>query len=565
MNGLRVEKVQYEIEMVINMASEIIDRLLNVTYSFLKGQYSSQELRIISQELQKIVKFDISNYLDKNHKEISYNETQEVLSKINEKESKQKKNGVFYTPTDLVKFIYTNTVKAYYDIANPNNLHVLDFNGVPYKSFCYEKTVFDPTCGTGEFLLVALATKFDVLDLHSDKATNDSIIKVSKTIYGNDINQESCIISMIRMYLYLLNRYGVERTIGVCKTFKSNFYSYDFINYNNEINRSFDILIGNPPYVEDSKCDTIPLIKYGNVYANVLDNTIKVLKKDGAIGFVIPLSYIATPRMQSIRDLVYSNFNEQYVLSYCDRPDCLFAGVHQKLCILIGHKNRDSKNNGVYTSNYNFWYKEEREQLFYRTKTVANGKIKKEFIPKLGTNIDISIYDKVTGHEKDLYKELNYKDYPLYLNMRAAFWIKCFLGEHSSGEYKKFGTRNETMKYFVFCLLNSSLFWWYWICCSDCWHITNKELKGFTIPSIPDDITFSKRCKTLARRMENKLEKTKKYVGTKQTEYEYKHKECINEIHMIDDFINELYDLTEEESIYIKNFAYVYRVSGGVL
>ena len=41
-------------------------------------------------------------------------------------------------------------------------------------------------------------------------------------------------------------------------------------------------------------------------------------------------------------------------------------------------------------------------------------------------------------------------------------------------------------------------------------------------------------------------------------------KECIDEIHEIDDYINKLYGLTEEESLYIKNFAFRYRIGGGV-
>ena len=54
------------------------------------------------------------------------------------------------------------------------------------------------------------------------------------------------------------------------------------------------------------------------------------------------------------------------------------------------------------------------------------------------------------------------------------------------------------------------------------------------------------------------------YVGTKQTEYEYKHKECVEVIHQVDDYINALYGLSEEEGLYIKNFAYRYRIGGGV-
>jgi hypothetical protein len=67
----------------------------------------------------------------------------------------------------------------------------------------------------------------------------------------------------------------------------------------------------------------------------------------------------------------------------------------------------------------------------------------------------------------------------------------------------------------------------------------------------------------LTNELTNKLEATKVYVGTKQTEYEYKHNACINEIHAIDEYINDLYGLTVEEGEYIKGFAFRYRISGG--
>lgn len=61
----------------------------------------------------------------------------------------------------------------------------------------------------------------------------------------------------------------------------------------------------------------------------------------------------------------------------------------------------------------------------------------------------------------------------------------------------------------------------------------------------------------------DKLEETKVFVGTKQTDYEYKHRECLAEIHAIDDYINEQFGLTKNESEYIKGYALRYRTSGG--
>ena len=57
--------------------------------------------------------------------------------------------------------------------------------------------------------------------------------------------------------------------------------------------------------------------------------------------FIIPLSYISTPRMSTLRDELFDMVSEQYILSYADRPDCLFDSVHQKLCILIGKQKKD--------------------------------------------------------------------------------------------------------------------------------------------------------------------------------------------------------------------------------
>ena len=49
------------------------------------------------------------------NKRISYDEIQNVLSSFNEKETKRKSNGVYYTPNDVVKFIYSNAIKSFHN------------------------------------------------------------------------------------------------------------------------------------------------------------------------------------------------------------------------------------------------------------------------------------------------------------------------------------------------------------------------------------------------------------------------------------------------------------------
>lgn len=559
MNGLRAEKVQLNKLQVgaTEMISEIVKEALTITCNYLSQNYSKENYRILFNEILSMTGIDGFEF-ENNDNLYSYEEVQKILSSLNEKENTRKTKGVYYTPIDVVRFILINSIKSACGKLKPNGLHVLDLNGIPYNAFCFNKTVYDPTCGSGEFLVAALEIKLDLLDLHKASISKGSLKKIIRTLKGNDVNIDSVIITKIRIFLCALQRQGVSKVSGLGTELNNCFENYDFVQETPDLEKSYDIIVGNPPYVEDSKSGLSPENKYGNIYANVLENAGKHLKPNGSIGFVIPLSYVSTPRMSKIRDALYSYVPEQYILSYSDRPDCLFTSVHQKLCILIGRNRNVEKT--IYTGNYRYWYSEERPELFNTLEVVRNLHVTNNYIPKLETITDNDIYEKVTNNENRLIEALEGNDGSVYLNMRAAFWIKAFVNKHNGGEYKEFGCQSKEMSNYIMCLLNSSLFWWYWICISDCWHITRKELIGFTIPNNPN---FDETDR-LAKQLEDKLEETKKYVGTKQTEYEYKHKECVNEIHEIDDYINTLYGLTEEESLYIKNFAFRYRIGGGV-
>lgn len=538
------------------MATKMLIDAVSIVNNYLNQNYSNYEIQIIRKEIDTIIN-EPSNYDNRADGLHSYEEVQDILSCINEKEEIRKNKGVYYTPSDVVNFILTNSVKLVSDKLKPNNLHVMDLNGVPYTTYCFEKSVYDPTCGAGVFLLVALDMKLDLLDLHCKDVTKAKIKKVVGTINGNDLNEDSIIISKLRLFLCVLHRYGVQKAVGLAKVLNLSFNNYDYVSTVPDPNMKYDIIIGNPPYIEDSKSDSVPSVKYGNIYANVLDNAAKQLNEGGVMGFIIPLSYVSTPRMKRIRDELYGSVPIQYILSYSDRPDCLFTSVHQKLCILFGRNSNGTKT--IYTANYRYWYKEERDDLFNSAEIVKNNYPVDDYIPKLGTKADVLIYKKIHAKEHSLMNLIENGCESFYLNMRAAFWIKAFLNPHPGSEYKEFKCIDANYKNFCMCLLNSSLFWWFWICISDCWHITRKELIGFKVPRQIEFEEFNR----LAQRLEDRLEETKLYVGTKQTEYEYKHKECTAVIHEIDDVINVMYGLSEEESLYIKNFAYRYRIGGG--
>lgn len=89
---------------------------------------------------------------------------------------------------------------------------------------------------------------------------------------------------------------------GLSEVLNNCYECYDYVEHKSANENKYDIIIGNPPYVEDAKSESVPEKRYGNIYANVLENASLQLKPDGVMGFVIPLSYVSTPRMKKIRD-----------------------------------------------------------------------------------------------------------------------------------------------------------------------------------------------------------------------------------------------------------------------
>ncbi len=486
-----------------------------------------------------------------------------LLSKINEKQNGRQETGRFYTPKDVTEYIVLN---SFLNILNSSQTSIYSnsnciekirkHNSINELIFSY--SVFDPTCGAGEFLVTALDIKLSLIE----NPTDEDYLDVVKTINGNDFNATSVDISKIRLFFTILsklNNYEYLNELAII--LKENFHKKDFIESGLFTQSSFDrynVIVGNPPYVEDCKSTTKPFISYGNIYANVLENSSNLLAKKGVMGFVLPLSYVSTLRMKKIRDLLNYKTPKQLLLNYADRPDCLFTGVHQKLTILICSNQTESPE--TYISGYNYWYKNERNELLSDKNLVLSKYNKLCFIPKLENDIEKSIFDKILASKNDAtFSNLNNEKLNgnVHLNMRATFWIKAFSFNPGSKEYKSFSYDEKTQPY-ILSLLNSNLFFFYWIVVSDCWHITNKELSNFKV--ILDKVDF-KKFKKLIENLEHKLEETKLFIGTKQTEYAYKHKFCKTEIELIDIELAKIYDFNNEETAYLNVYKLKYRMS----
>lgn len=486
-----------------------------------------------------------------------------LLSKTVEFSSGRKQKGAYYTPNDVVNYTVYNLIYNYltdrHRVLSVNEIKKETYDSSKVMEVCTEKTFLDPTCGAGEFALSVLQAKiFFLKSIGQDSKRN--IIAALSTIYGNDIDENATLVSKLRILFYLYHSKVIEITDNITNIVNSNFSNYDFIFDSMPTNKEYDFIIGNPPYIEYRTMKKKPETNYGNVYADVLHNTNFHLHKGGGIAYVIPISFSSTLRMKSIREEEVSSFSKLIVLHFADRPDSLFRSVHQKVDIVFGLGFRE-KGNSIYTSSYNYWYKDERSKLFDGLSVIKNDNYDGGLLPKYGNTIQKHIYQKITNFYNRQLSDFIIKDNNstyegIYLAKRASFYIKSFLKNPKSNEYDHYVVIQISSKALL-AILNSTLFWMYWVIISDGWHLTNKELDNFTIPLLDEKI--DDKLTVLTDKLLERLEQTKVYVGTVQTDYEYKHKNALDIIDEIDDVLGSVYGLDSQEIKYIKGYERKYR------
>jgi len=545
---------------------EIQDKICDLVVSAINGCVRKEDKNCVIDAINILLQPNSKKYsswkLSLNNKSsISLSRLFSELSHINEKQQRRKKEGVYYTPDDVTDFIVGNSFLNYIDDSiSQVYTSTICKNKIITKSTSDIKKlikakVFDPTCGTGEFLTTALQNKITITRQLDDL----TIMAICDSLYGNDIAEISTDIAKVRLFFTLFEILSNKQyCIQIARTLNSHFSNEDFVPSKEKWKERYDIIVGNPPYVEYSKGDCISSNNYGNIYADVLHNCSYLMVKNGILGFVIPLSYVSTSRMSKLREKLAFSLKKQFVLNFADRPDCLFNSVHQKLTIIVGKEGRSECKH--YTSGYYYWNDAERKTLFDKVSVCENNAVENDFIPKIENDIEKSIYTKITTNGIPLFEFLKRNENSgksLYLNMRACFWMKCFSFNPGSKEYEEFKIE-ESVYHYLLCLLNSSLFFFCWNVVSDCWHITQKELKSFKVRMQVDDLNLFS---DLAKALESKLEQTKKYIGSKQVDYEYKHRDCKTELDAIDNALQSIYGLTDTELAYVKNYILRYRIS----
>lgn len=343
----------------------------------------------------------------------------------------------------------------------------------------------------------------------------------------------------------------------------------------------FDVIIGNPPYVEYSDAKSEYRLRgfatreCGNLFAFVSERAMKIGSDQGFLSFIVPISISCTQRMKKIQQLVFDPF-KVWVSNYGERPSKLFSGAEVLLNIFIVSKA--FKNSTLNTTSFIKWKSEERSILFEKLIYNENSTKPKDYVvPKIGLNIEHRILAKIKKSKKQLQNDLCVNtNHLVYYRIGGGRYWKIFTdfspkfvlnGNISISSRENYlYLKNEVEKDVLISILSSSLFYWYFIMTTNCRDLNPSDIKEFPISIY--DLTndqiqlFSSICFKLMNDYQNNSKiKTKTSIKTGVIQYqEFYPKFSKVIIDEIDSLLAIHFNFTVEELEFIINYDIKYRM-----
>ena len=346
----------------------------------------------------------------------------------------------------------------------------------------------------------------------------------------------------------------------------------------------FDVIIGNPPYVEYSKVKKQYIVneykteKCGNLYAMSIERSFTLSK--GPIGMIVQLPLVCTDRMIPAQSLFKSPNRKSWFANFDDRPGKLFDDLqHIRATIFLTTQENDLDPAILYSTKYNRWFTEVRSILFEGIvyDDITDFCVEGAF-PKIADSVGERVATKLKNAKKSI---LTFKTgkYLCHFHNSPQYWIRAtdfvpyFWNEQDrekiSTHVKPLRLTTELDASIVAATLNSSLFYWWFVILSNCRDLTLREVRSFPISVDQMDETMKQ---SLSRLSTDLMRDLKRHAQRKETNYKTTGRVVYDEffprhskpiIDKIDRLLAKHYGFTDEELDFIINYDIKYRMGLG--
>ncbi len=264
-------------------------------------------------------------------------ETTETDHLVEKKESKRKKDGIFYTPEYIVDYIVENSLMKYLsekedaclDKVGKRWWYKTEIEAYQaYQHILQNIKVVDPACGSGAFLVKVfdrlyaenervgkiVGWLFDETETYKNILTNN--------IYGVDLNAESVEITKLSLWLKSAQKgkklNNLDKNIKCGNSLiddpavawdKAFSWEKEFAGVFKEW--GFDVVVGNPPYVVVKKDEYSKYEWNNDLYLMFFEKTLKSLinKNSFYFGFITPRFFLVNQNSIKIRKYLLNEVN----------------------------------------------------------------------------------------------------------------------------------------------------------------------------------------------------------------------------------------------------------------
>lgn len=347
-------------------------------------------------------------------------------------------------------------------------------------------------------------------------------------------------------------------------------------------NDGFDVIIGNPPYIEfpsekvNYTFKSLKTAECGNLYGCCIERALQISKPIGKFSFIVPVAITCSKRMSNVIKLLKDYSSNIYFSNYDDRPGKLFEMIeHLRASIIISVKGEDSLK-AIYSTKYNRWYTENRNNLFNCLKYVDVTKFVDSFtVPKFSYEIEVDINDALMNVVSTIaLKEIKLSNNNVYYRAAGGGYFLLIKNQKSityiNGQLedvkaeKKIGLTQDANNTIVGASISSSLFYWNYIAYTDCRNLQKSFIDSFRIPDTiyTDQFLSLKGTELFSDYEKNKYTKSTHYktTGNDVIYDEYYPKLSKPIIDKIDTVLARHYGFTEEELDFIINYDIKYRM-----
>ncbi len=307
--------------------------------------------------------------------------------------SKRKSQGIYYTPKYVVEYLIEQTLGEVLKQSKSKDIPNIK--------------ILDPACGSGSFLISAYDKILEAKNkLDKQIGLFDRFEILKNNIYGVDLDEQAIEIAQLNLLLRVLQqrtklptlshnlRIGNSLVEGDHESlnpyFDQKWRNQQPFNFKQEFpevfkEKAFDVIIGNPPYVQLSMSDDLEegMKKYLidhyessmgrlNTFAFFIRRGLDLLSEGGYLGFIIPNTILTQDYYYQLRKYILDHCAIENIVSFDDLPfkDAVVENVIIILKKTSSERKRNSKKVKIIKIDEKLSFKKSNsinQKLFYTT------------------------------------------------------------------------------------------------------------------------------------------------------------------------------------------------------